>query len=206
MISDSFSDSRTRQSLIFFMVNGASASNAWSIFIDKYGRMLYAWSRQWCANHHDAEELVQETILIVFQKIGVFQNRTEGGFRRWLKEIAYRCWLEMLARRKRFDRPIHDVFVLDHQRSLIDNQMARAELEKLFDYIADQEILELAMARAQVKVREKTWKAFVMIDLKSESVETTAETLGISRGAVHTAVYTVRKLIREESRRLDPPI
>jgi DNA-directed RNA polymerase specialized sigma24 family protein len=56
-----------------------------------------------------------------------------------------------------------------------------------------------------VKVREKTWNAFVMVDMKSERVEDVAVALGISRGAVHMAVYTVRKFIREESQKLDPP-
>jgi RNA polymerase sigma-70 factor (ECF subfamily) len=205
MVADSKHDSCTDQSLILFMANGTSASDAWGVFIDKYGRRLYEWSRQWCANHHDAEELVQETILIVFRKIGVFQRKSEGCFRSWLREISYRCWLDMLKRRKRFERPIYDHQVLDHQRSQIEHQTARAELEKLFDNIADQEILELALTRARVKVREKTWNAFVMVDMKSERVEDVAVALGISRGAVHMAVYTVRKFIREESQKLDTP-
>ena len=116
MVADSKHDSCTDQSLILFMATGTSASDAWGVFIDKYGRRLYEWSRQWCANHHDAEELVQETILIVFRKIGVFQRKSEGCFRSWLREISYRCWLEMLKRRKRFERPIYDHQVLDHQR------------------------------------------------------------------------------------------
>lgn len=204
MSQSASSDSHTRQSLILFMANGSTASDAWGRFIDKYGRMLYGWSRQWCYNHHDAEELVQETVLIVFRKIGVFQCRSAGGFRGWLKEISYRCWLEMLARRKRFDRSLHDENLIDHQRALAEGQLARADLEKLFDQIADREILELAMARARVKVREKTWKAFTMVDERGEAVEEVARTLGISRGAVHTAVYTVRKLIREETKAIDP--
>ena len=186
------------------MANGSTASDAWGRFIDKYGLMLYNWSRQWCYNHHDAEELVQETILIVFRKIGVFQSRSSGGFRGWLKEISYRCWLEMLARRKKFDRSLHDQLVLDHQRAVAEGSLARADLERLFDQIADREILELAMARARVKVRDKTWRVFVMVDERGEAVEDVALRMGLSRGAVHTAVYTVRKLIREEMSALDP--
>jgi RNA polymerase sigma factor (sigma-70 family) len=203
MISCSISDSNTRLSLIQCMINGSTASNAWALFIDKYGRKLYGWARQWCTNHHDAEELVQDTLMIVFCKIGVFQSKSQGGFRHWVKEISYRCWLEMLARRKKYERPLNDQLVIDHQRAIAENQMAREELEKLFDQIADREILDLAMARARVRVRERTWKAFVMVELKGESVDHVSEILELSRGAVYTAVCTVKKLIKEETIELD---
>lgn len=110
----------------------------------------------------------------------------------------------MLARRKKFDRSLHDQLVLDHQRAVAEGSLARADLERLFDQIADREILELAMARARVKVRDKTWRVFVMVDERGEAVEDVALRMGLSRGAVHTAVYTVRKLIREEMSALDP--
>jgi len=188
------------------MAGDATASDAWSLFIEKYGRRLYLWSRQWCTNHHDAEELVQETILVVFRKIGVFRCQASGGFRAWLKEIAFRCWQEMLARKKKFDRPMHDHTLAHFKKSQMDEQSARSDLERLFDSIADQEILDLAMIKARVKVREKTWRTFELIDLENKPVEEVAQLQGMTRGAVHTAVYTVRKLIREETDKLDTPL
>lgn len=199
------SGSHTHQSLIMLMAGEATASDAWGLFIEKYGRRLYLWSREWCTNHHDAEELVQETILVVFRKIGLFRCQATGGFRAWLKEIAFRCWQEMLARQKKFDRPLNDHSLAHFKQFQMDQQSARSDLERLFDAIADQEILDLAMIKARTKVREKTWRTFELIDLENKPVEEVAQLQGMSRGAVHTAVYTVRKLIREETEKLDVP-
>ena len=199
------SGSHTHQSLILLMADGATASDAWTLFIEKYGRKLYLWSRQWCDNHHDAEELVQETILVVFRKIGLFRCQATGGFRAWLKEIAFRCWQEMLARQKKFDRPLNDHSLAYFKQLQMDEQSARSDLEHLFDTIADQEILQLAMTKARDKVREKTWRTFELIDIENKPADQVAQLQGISRGAVHTAVYTVRKLIREETDKLENP-
>ena len=199
-------ESHTHQSLIIHMAGGGTASDAWSLFIEKYGRRLYQWSRQWTSNHHDAEEVVQETVLVVFRKIGLFRCHGLGGFRAWLKEIAFRCWQEMLARRKKFDRPMNDHSLAHFKRSQLSDQSARMDLERLFDSIADQEILDLAMNKVRAKVREKTWRTFEMIDLKNKTVDQVGELQGMSRGAVRTAVYTVRKLIREETDKLESPV
>lgn len=191
-------DSHTHQSLIMHMAEGGSSSDSWALFIDKYGPKLYFWSMQWCANHHDAEELVQETTLVVFRKIGVFRIRALGGFRAWLKEIAFHCWQKMLTSKKKFERPMHDPLLAHFKHSQMIDQMARTDLEALFDSIADQEILDLAMFKAKSKFREKTWRIFELIDLECKTVDQVAEQQNVSRGAVHTAVYKVRKLIREE--------
>ncbi len=199
------SGSHTHQSLIMLMADGGSSSDAWTLFVEKYGRKLYLWSRQWCTNHHDAEELVQETILVVFRKIGVFRCHATGGFRNWLKEISFRCWQEMLARKKKFDRPLNDHSLAYFKQIQMDDQAARSDLERLFESIADQEILDLAIFKARTKVREKTWRTFELIDLENKPVEDVTRHQNMTRGAVHTAVYTVRKLIREEIGKLEAP-
>ena len=69
-------------------MQGHAASESWPIFVEKYGRMMYRWSLRWGANPADAEEIVQETLVLIYQKIGSYKSYGNGTFRVWLKSVV----------------------------------------------------------------------------------------------------------------------
>lgn len=200
-------DSSTHLSLLASLMQGESASRSWDLFVDKYGRMMYRWSMRWGAGPEDAEEIVQETLILIYQKIGRFRLEGSGTFRTWLKKVAYRCWLQML-RGRRMSVATRQMSEADSRQSRQQMASAGARLDLLaeFDRLAYQEILELASYRTQQRVSANSWQCFQLTYIEHISGEEAARRLGMNHNAVFVAVCRVRKILREEIQRLDPDV
>jgi RNA polymerase sigma-70 factor (ECF subfamily) len=64
--------------------------------------MLFAYSRAICGDHHAAQDVVQETVLIAYRKLSLFF--VEADFSTWLRAIARREALN--ARKKLAKMPL----------------------------------------------------------------------------------------------------
>jgi len=67
--------------------------------LEPYLPMLYAYSRSLCSDHHAAQDVVQQTALIAYRKIGFLFPEVDFGT--WLKGIARR---EALSERRKAAR------------------------------------------------------------------------------------------------------
>src|SRR5262245_4456842 len=76
--------------------------------LEPYLPMLYAYSRSLCADHHIAQDVVQQTALIAYRKIGFLFSEVDFGT--WLKGIARR---EALSERRKASRlrPVMDEII-----------------------------------------------------------------------------------------------
>ena len=171
---------------------------SWEVFAQKYGSILRAWCLRWGSSPQDADDLVQEILMRVFQKLDQYEVQEGSRFSGWLKTVAYHCWLNL---RQKFLRH-HE---LDDPKSLPENvqaqlasSMARNDLIAVFESMADQEILNLAMSRVKVRVSESSWDCFVQSCREHESGADIAARLQMETAAVYMAVCRVRKLIRDE--------
>jgi len=79
----------------------AGSAEAFVELLRPHLRMLYAYSRAICGDHHAAEDVVQETAMIAFRRLDHFFP--EADFAAWLKAIARREALS--ARRKAAKMP-----------------------------------------------------------------------------------------------------
>ncbi|MCY2934454.1 MAG: sigma-70 family RNA polymerase sigma factor [Planctomycetota bacterium] len=196
--------SATHLSLLESLMQGRAASESWPIFVEKYGRMMYRWSLRWGANPADAEEIVQETLVLIYQKIGSYKIYGSGTFRGWLKKVAYRCWLSMIRTGKLVVDGQTEPLKYNHTLSQMASVGARRDLMAEFDRLANQEILELASFRTQNRVTAQSWQCFQMTYVEHLSGQEAARRLGLSKNAVFVSVCRVRKTLREEILRLDP--
>jgi len=66
-----------------------SDSDSWDRLVELYRPLLYAWLRRYDAlQPSDADDLVQEVLLVVTRELPGFQhNRQRGAFRSWLRKI-----------------------------------------------------------------------------------------------------------------------
>ena len=197
-------DSATHLSLLESLMQGKAASESWPIFVEKYGRMMYRWSLRWGANPADAEEIVQETLVLIYQKIGSYKSYGNGTFRVWLKKVAYRCWLGMIRSGKLGGHGRTEPLKYNHTLSQMASVGARRDLMAEFDRLANQEILELASFRTQNRVTASSWQCFQLTYVEHLSGQEAARRLGLNKNAVFVAVCRVRKTLREEILRLDP--
>jgi RNA polymerase sigma factor (sigma-70 family) len=196
-------DSSTRLSLLASLIKGNSASESWPLFCEKYGRLLYRWAIRWGASPHDAEEIMQETMLLIYQKLGQYYSQPRSNFRSWLKTVAYRCWLQLIAARDEKCREGFSFRLDPEMLRLLCSPVASQDLFNEFDRLAISEILELASERVKSRVEVSSWACFEMMYVEKVSGPEIAEALGMQLSTVYSCISRVRHQLKEEIRRID---
>jgi RNA polymerase sigma factor (sigma-70 family) len=89
------------------LIPGAKAgdTNAWKILYDQNRQSIYSLCVRMCGNRHDAEDILQESFVSAYRKIG--QLRDETIFGGWLRRIAINLCLQHLRSQTVYE-PIAD--------------------------------------------------------------------------------------------------
>jgi RNA polymerase sigma factor (sigma-70 family) len=174
---------------------------AWARFVDLYGSRIRGWCRQWGLQEADSEDVTQDVLLRLAQKLRTFHYDPSRSFRGWLRTLTQNALADFLADRKRRCSGSGG----DDAWEQIQSVQARDDLIEHLNDQFDAEILAMACARARERVEPQTWEAFSLTAYEGLSGETVAARLGMSRETVFNAKSRVLKLVREEARRLDGP-
>ena len=73
---------------------------AWAQFTERYGRKVYGWCRQWNLQEADAEDVTQNVLLKLAEKMQTFVYDPARSFRAWLKTVARHAWSDSWSGRK----------------------------------------------------------------------------------------------------------
>jgi RNA polymerase sigma-70 factor (ECF subfamily) len=172
---------------------------AWRDFVKRYGRRIYIWCRQWQLQEADAEDVTQNVLVILAEKMREFTYDPSGSFRAWLKTVTQHAWSKYVASQQRSGQGSGDSQVLPQLQSLESRDDLAAKLEEEFD----RELLEIAMVRVARRVETHTWRAFQLLALEGVSGREAAVQLSISVALVHVAKSRVQKMIQEEILQLE---
>src|SRR5262249_7646000 len=172
---------------------------AWDEFVERYGRKIYAWCRQWGLQEADAEDVTQNVLVDLARQMRTFTYQPSGSFRGWLHTVAYRAWCDLLESRKPAATGPGDTGVLQ----LLYSVEARDDLLKHLAEEADRELLDEAMKRVQPRVEPRTWEAFRLTALERLSGAAAAEKLGMQVAAVFKAKNRVQKMLQAEVEQLE---
>jgi RNA polymerase sigma-70 factor (ECF subfamily) len=170
---------------------------AWDEFSRRYCSVIRQWCRKWGLQAADADDLIQETTLIVISQVSDFRRHGIGSFRAWMKTIAWRCWRRVESRTRRLDASMLD-------ETIWLSPKARENLLEDFDRLAHQELLQTCMDAVRGRVESTTWQAFSMTALDEKPAQEVAVQLGLSVGAVYMARSRVQRHIADELKKLDP--
>jgi RNA polymerase sigma factor (sigma-70 family) len=174
---------------------------AWARFVGLYGSRIRGWCRRWGLQEADSEDVTQDVLLRLAQKLGAFHYDPSRSFRGWLRTVTQHALADFLADRKRQCCGSGDDRVLKQLQSI----QARDDLiEHLKDQF-DSEIAAVACARAQARVEPQTWEAFRLAAYEGCSGDEVAARLGMTRATVFKAKSRVLGLLREEIKQLDEP-
>lgn len=168
---------------------------AWNEFSSQCSSMLRQWCVKWGLQTADADDLIQDTLLIVFSRIAEFRRRGAGSFRSWIRTIAWRCWCDAVARVERSMR-------MEVAVRFRDSLEARTSLEQEFQKLFENQILQQAMEIVKHRVQSSTWDAFRLTALENVGGEMAAEISGLQVNAVYAARYRVQRLITAEMQQL----
>src|SRR4051794_32986652 len=79
----------TRVTLLAQLRHDPSDEASWAEFVDRYGRHIYRWCRQWKLQDADAEDVTQDILMKLTRKLRDFSYDPTRSFRSWLKTITH---------------------------------------------------------------------------------------------------------------------
>lgn len=171
---------------------------AFDRFVDHFRSKIFSYSRLVCDHHEDAEEIVQETLLKVFENFG--QLRDPEHVRAWVFRIAKNACL--IKRRKSIYAPQQELS-LDELMPARGNSGDPMKIE-IADWsgIPEDEVLRSELQRviedAIAEMPEIYRSVMLLRDVEELSTEETAHVLDVNVDAVKTRLHRARLLARKK--------
>jgi RNA polymerase sigma factor (sigma-70 family) len=192
-------DSGTRITLLGRLHNDPTNEAAWGEFVDHYGPRVYGWCLKWNLQEADAQDVTQNVLLKLAEKMRDFQYDPSRSFRAWLKTLANHACSDYLESRKRPGLGTGDSNV----HRLLQNLEAREDMLIQLEQEFDRELLEEAMHRVRLRVAPQTWRAFCLTALEGLSGAEAAERIPMQVAQVFVAKRRVQKMLRQEIAKLE---
>src|SRR5215469_5803461 len=86
----------TRATLLTHLRDDPHDQAGWDEFVERYGRHIYRWCRQWNLQDADAEDVSQNILVKLAQKLRHFAYDPSRSFRGWLKTLARHAWRDFV--------------------------------------------------------------------------------------------------------------
>src|SRR5215831_7113074 len=77
-------------------------ADAFRLLVDRHSTAVFRVAYRMTGNEHDADDVVQETLLRAYRQLARFEERANFGT--WLHRIAINCSLDLLRARGRADK------------------------------------------------------------------------------------------------------
>ena len=192
-------DSTTSLTLLGRLRQGATDQAAWDAFVERYGRHIYRWCRQWKLQDADAEDVTQDVLVKLARKLRAFTYDPSRSFRGWLKTLAHHAWRDFVRGPRRARAMAGD----DQAWALMQTLEAREDLIQKLQEAFDHELLEAAKARVRLRVAPHTWEAFRLVALEGLPVAEVAARVHLQVAMVYVAKSKVQKMLQEEIGKLE---
>ena len=189
--------STTRISLLQVLRDHREDNAAWAEFVRVYGPAVAEWCRERGLQHDDALDVTQDVLLRFWRTSKQFDYKPRGRFRSYLEQVARSA----LARWAEQAGASHD----QATRSLLEKIPERKDLLARLAEAYDTELLAIAMAEVEQRVKPHTWRAFQMLAIEHRSGADVAAELEIEANAAYVARWNVQRMIRAVIDRLEGP-
>jgi RNA polymerase sigma factor (sigma-70 family) len=182
-------------------------SESWREFFEQYGRLIHGVALKAGLNDAEAQDVVQETIIIVAKKLPQFEYDPElGSFKSWLLQITrhrvdkqFKKRLPIAASRSHQDAPDTSSQTATWARF---PDPKGCELEAMWDAEWEKNLWDAALARVKAQFRPAQFQMFDLYVLKEWPVKDVARALGVSTAHVYVVKHRVGARIRAELRAL----
>lgn len=189
----------TRYTLLAQLRQVPSDQAGWAEFVERYGRHIYRWCRQWNLQAVDAEDVTQDILLKLTHKLRTFAYDPAGSFRGWLKTVTHHAWRDFEDSRRRARVPQDSGYV----EELLLTLEARDDLTQRLDEAFDLEMLETAKARVRLRVAPRTWEAFHLLTCEGLPAAAVATRVQLQVAMVYVAKSKVQRMLQEEILKLE---
>lgn len=172
---------------------------AWRSFVDRYGPRMFDWCLNRGLQPADAEDVTQEVLVKLAQRMGTFSYDSNQTFRGWLRRVTENAIVDFLRERKRKEKVGSGTTSADVLKSVEQRQDLTSRLEEVFDL----ELLEIARQRVKGRIEPKRWRAWEMTSVERQSGDIVSKELGIKLPTVYSSRYQVQKMISAELQTLE---
>jgi RNA polymerase sigma-70 factor (ECF subfamily) len=186
-------------SLLTQLRQDPSDQAGWDEFVERYGRHIYRWCRQWKLQDADAEDVTQDILVKLTQTLRAFAYDPSRSFRGWLKTVAHHAWRDFADSRRHGQRGAGRSPV----QALMLTLEAREDLARRLEEAFDLELLEAAKVRVRLRVAPHTWEAFRLMAVERLPVAEVAVRVQLQVAMVYVAKSKVQKMLQEEIGKLE---
>ncbi len=172
----------------------------WDEFVERYGRHIYRWCRQWKLQDADAEDVTQDVLVKLTQKLRAFTyDPSRAAPRLKLKTVAHHAWRDFADSRRHTQRAAG----ASQMQELMLTLEARDDLAQRLEEAFDLELLETAKVRVRLRVAPQTWEAFCLMALEGLPVAEVAARVHMQVAMVYVAKSKVQRMLQEEIGKLE---
>jgi len=169
--------------LIKSFINGDEKS--FNKIVQEYQRKIYWHARRMVGNHYDADEITQQVIIVLYNKLKTF--RFDSSLKTWIYKITYTRSLNLIKSKK-----IKKFFSLDVDYSL----NVKADID-IIGNIEDKEKLEKLNSVLQT-LPEKQREIFILRHFEELTYEEISKITGKSVGGLKANYFHATKKIFEK--------
>jgi RNA polymerase sigma-70 factor (ECF subfamily) len=178
---------------------------SWREFFDTYSRLIRRAAVKSGLTEAEAEDVVQETIISVSQKMAQFKAEPQAGsFRGFLLTITSRRIADQFRKRLPGRDPGARRRDETARTSTIERiaDSAGLDLDAVWDQEWEKNLMDAAMERVKRQVDLKQAQIYNLYVVKQWPVTKVAGTLGVNVGQVYLAKHRFSKLLKKELQRL----
>jgi len=198
---EGMADSGTRITLLGRLRRDPTNQKAWNEFVDQYGPKIMGWCQKWNLQEADAQDVTQNVLMKLAEKLRDFTYDPSRSFRAWLKTVAQHACSDFMQSRQKPGLGSGDSLV----GQFLLNAEAREDLLQHLEQEFDREILHEAMLRVRLRVAPQTWQAFWLTTCDALSGAEAAARIPMQVAQVYVAKRRVQKMLQEEVARLEGP-
>jgi RNA polymerase sigma factor (sigma-70 family) len=197
---------KTRQSLLSRLKNWDD-QQSWQEFFDTYWRLIYGFARKWGLSDAEAQDVVQDTVVVVARKMPGFRYDPEvGSFKSWLLHTTQWRIRDHYRKRERLHQAGPANPPADGPRTSTIERIpdpAGLHLEAIWEAEWRQNLFDAAVDRLRRRVDARQFQIFDLHVLRQWPVTKVARTLGISAGRVYLAKHRIGGLLKKEIQQIE---
>lgn len=174
---------------------------AWTLFVERYGPVIFGWTRKWKLQKADAEEVTQNVLLKLVTELKRFEyNPDRGRLRGFLQTITRNACMDYVSTPQfRRERGKGGSEILD----VLTQHKAQEDLAERLAQEFDQELRDEAFRLVEQRVEPHNWQAFYLRHVVGIPGAEVAKRLGMKRATVYGEAARVLRMITREIERLE---
>ena len=204
----------TRHSLLN-RLKGWGDQTSWQDFFDTYWRLIYNVAVKAGLSDTEAQEVVQETVIVVAKNISEFKaDPARGSFSAWLMHTTRWRIADQFRKRVRQASFLTEAGKAGETPALRSNDTgmtdaidrvpdpAGVQLEAVWTEEWEKNLVTAALEQVKLQVSPKQYQMFDLHVLQNLPVRDTARTMQVSVASVYMARHRISRLLKKEIEKL----